>query len=86
VQVGRDIVTHLRRAADSSLLCSNDPICAQHDPAGPEEGRRREGAACHACLLIAEPSCERMNHDLDRSLVVPTVEGSAAAFLREWLE
>lgn len=85
VEVGRDIVRHLRRAAESALLCSNDPICAQHDPAGMEEGREREGAACHACLLIAEPSCERMNRDLDRTLVVPTVENAAAAFLGDWL-
>ncbi len=62
-------------------LRSNDLVCAQHDPAGQEEGRYREGAACHACLLIAEPSCERMNRDLDRALVVPTVEDAEAAFL-----
>ena len=85
VEVGRDVVRHLRRAADIARLCSNDPICAQHDPSGMEEGREREGAACHACLLIAEPSCERMNRDLDRTLVVPTVENAAAAFLSDWL-
>jgi hypothetical protein len=39
-----------------------------------------EGASCHGCLLISEPSCERMNVYLDRTLVVPTVENSAAAF------
>ena len=42
-------------------------------------------APCHACLLITEPSCERMNRDLDRALVVPTVEEGDAAFLRTWL-
>ncbi len=85
VEIGRNLLTHLRRAAEMSLLCSNDPICAQHLPDGPEEGRSREGAACHACLLIAEPSCERMNRDLDRTLVVPTVETPDAAFLGAWL-
>ena len=85
VEIGRHLMTHLRRAGEMSLLCSNDPICAQHRPDGPEEGRAREGAACHACLLIAEPSCERMNRDLDRTLVVPTVEEADAAFLGPWL-
>ncbi len=82
VEVGRDILRHLERAAEMGLLCSNDPVCAQHDPAGLEEGRHREGAACHACLLIAEPSCERMNRDLDRTLVVATVEDDGAGFLQ----
>jgi hypothetical protein len=85
VEVGRDIVRHLRRAVHLNELCSNDPVCAAHRPDGPEEGRRREGAACHGCLLIAEPSCERRNRELDRTLVVPTVENGDAAFLREWV-
>lgn len=85
VEVGRDIVRHLRRAVQMNLLCSNDPVCAAHQPDGPEDGRRREGAACHGCLLIAEPSCERMNRDLDRTLVVPTVENEDAAFLKAWV-
>lgn len=86
VEVGRDILHHLRRAAEMALLCSNDPVCAQHSPDDDQEGRHREGAACHGCVLIGEPSCERMNQDLDRSLVVPTVGSDpAAAFLRDWI-
>lgn len=87
VEVGRNISHHLRRAAEMALLCSNDPVCSQHSPDDDQEGRHREGAACHGCVLIGEPSCERMNQDLDRSLVVPTVGGEAdAAFLRRWVE
>ncbi len=85
VEVGRDIVRHLRAAAEQAQLCSNDPVCAQHDPDGFEEGRAQEGAACHGCVLIAEPSCERMNRDLDRTMVVPTVQTADAAFLGRWL-
>jgi hypothetical protein len=87
VEVGRSIVRHLRTAVESNRLCSNDPICAQHVPGTVEEGRHREGAACHGCLLIAEPSCERMNRDLDRTFVVPTVdEGSDdVAFFASWV-
>jgi hypothetical protein len=86
VEVGRDIVTHLRRVVLASRICSNDPVCAQQSPDGLDDARRREGAACHACLLIAEPSCERMNRDLDRALVVPTIELEDAAFLGAWAE
>lgn len=85
VQVGRNIVHHLRRAAEAAMLCSNDPVCAWHSPDDDQEGRHREGAACHGCVLIGEPSCERMNLDLDRTLVVPTVESADAAFLKEWI-
>ena len=84
VEIGRDIVRHLRRAVETNLLCSNDPVCASHLPDGAEEGRHREGAACHGCLYIAEPSCERMNRDLDRAFVVPTVADEGAAFLGDW--
>lgn len=86
VEVGRNIGHHLRRAAEMALLCSNDPVCSQHSPDDDQEGRHREGAACHGCVLIGEPSCERMNQDLDRALVVPTVGGDPeAAFLRDWI-
>lgn len=86
IEAGRDIARHLRRACELALLCSNDPVCAQHEPDVSEEDRLRHGAACHGCLLISEPSCERMNRDLDRALVVPTVEGGDAAFLQGWIE
>jgi len=85
VEIGRNILHFLRRAAEAGRLCSNDPVCAQHDPSNPHEGRFREGAACHGCLLIGEPSCERMNQDLDRAFVVPTVDNADAAFLADWM-
>jgi hypothetical protein len=85
VEVGRRVVHHLRQAVSMGMLCSNDPVCAQHRPDDGQEGRHREGAACHGCVLIGEPSCERRNQDLDRSLVVPTVENPDAAFLAKWV-
>jgi hypothetical protein len=83
VQVGRRIAQHLECALELGRLCSNDPVCAQHHPNNPHEGRHTHGAACHGCLLIAEPSCERRNELLDRSLVVPTVDLSDTAFFME---
>jgi hypothetical protein len=54
------------------VLCSNDPVCAMHDPKS-EENRYLEGAACHGCVLVAECSCERFNQYLDRALVAPAL-------------
>jgi len=83
VQAGRRIEAHLQNAVDLGRLCSNDPVCAQHRPNSVREERFLHGAACHGCLLIAEPSCERRNEFLDRALVVPTVESAEAAFFSE---
>ncbi len=80
VEVGRDIESHLQRALELGRLCSNDPVCAQHDPANPHEERFLHGSACHGCVLIAETSCERRNEFLDRALVVPTVATADTAF------
>jgi hypothetical protein len=79
VLAGREIKRHLRRALDLGVLCSNDPVCAFHDPAGPDR-QSLLGSACHGCLLISETSCEQRNDFLDRSLVVPTVEAMGAEF------
>ena len=73
VEEGRRLRHHLREAWDLGRLCSNDPVCATHDPASEAGDRRLEGAACHGCLYIAESSCERYNRYLDRALVVPTI-------------
>lgn len=83
VEMGKNIGRHLERALELGRLCSNDPVCAQHDPADPHEERFLHGAACHGCLLIAETSCERRNELLDRALVVPTVATPGAAFFIE---
>jgi hypothetical protein len=83
VEVGRNVGAHLRAALDYGRLCSNDPICAQHRPDNRQEERFLHGAACHGCLLIAEPACERRNEFLDRALVVETVENLGAELFDE---
>lgn len=80
VQVGRRIHDHIRHALELGELCSNDPVCAQHEPQNPHENRFLHGAACHGCLLIAETSCEQQNDFLDRALVVPTVDNLGVEF------
>jgi hypothetical protein len=64
------LVPHFGAVLDSALrnldACSNDPLC--------EEERftsgRYNGAACYACLLVSETSCERRNTSLDRLVVL----------------
>lgn len=80
IQVGRRIHEHIRKALDQGALCSNDPVCAEHQPHHPHEARFLHGAACHGCLLIAETCCEQQNDFLDRALVVPTVDHLGAEF------
>lgn len=80
LEEGRRVHAHLARAIDQGRLCSNDPICAYHDPSQDPTERYLEGAACHGCLFIAEPSCEQFNRFLDRALVVPTLGQEDAAF------
>jgi hypothetical protein len=69
----------LEQALNRSKICSSDPLCSEHDP---EKDRSLHGAACHACSLVAETSCERGNRYLDRSLLVPTLERVDAAFFK----
>ncbi|MDF5979455.1 DUF1998 domain-containing protein [Pseudomonas aeruginosa] len=69
----------LEQALNRSKICSSDPLCSEH---GPEKDRSLHGAACHACSLVAETSCERGNRYLDRSLLVPTLERTDAAFFK----
>lgn len=85
VEVGRRIERHLGVALENGRLCTNDPVCAEHEPSNKHEERFRHGAACHGCLLIAEPSCEKFNYYLDRAFVVPTVKDADCAFFKDLL-
>lgn len=83
IQVGRRIHEHIREALAIGELCSNDPVCAQHEPSNPHERRFLHGAACHGCLLISETSCEQHNEFLDRALVVSTVDNLGIEFFKQ---
>ena len=69
--------TWLERPA---VLCSNDPICSQHEPGTSLERRWLHGAACHGCALLAETRCDMRNDYPDRALVVPVLGMDEAAF------
>ncbi|MDJ0871235.1 MAG: DUF1998 domain-containing protein [Gammaproteobacteria bacterium] len=46
--------------------CSLDPVCGEHEGQGPSQLNL---AACHACALVPEPSCQFSNLLLDRVFV-----------------
>ena len=79
VEAARRVKEFVRKALELAMLCSNDPICAHHQP-GEHDHAPLLGSACHGCLLVPETSCEQRNEFLDRALVIPTVEGSGAEF------
>ncbi len=78
-----ELERHLRAALDSARLCASDPTCAENPPS--LMGMSVHAAACHACLLAPETSCERGNRFLDRSVLVATIERTNVAFFPEAL-
>jgi hypothetical protein len=80
VDVTRRFARVLSAALERLVLCSGDPVCADHEPASADEDRALHGAACHGCLLVAETSCETRNLHLDRALLVDTVGIEKAGF------
>lgn len=63
----------LDRALRRVELCSNDPVCSEHKVGSLLDERPLHGAACHACLLVPETSCESRNNRLDRTLIASTL-------------
>ncbi|MET4448660.1 hypothetical protein ABIB75_006970 [Bradyrhizobium sp. GM2.2] len=70
----------LKAALDRVAICSNDPVCSDHEPDTQSGDRATHGAACHSCLLIAETSCESRNLYLDRALLTATMSAAGEAF------
>lgn len=69
-----------RKAIESAKTCSNDPVCIL------SHGQGRDSlnlAACHACTLIPETSCEEYNVFLDRGLVIGTFEDKTLGFFSD---
>jgi hypothetical protein len=63
---------------DHADWCSLDPVCAEHEGQGPSQINR---AACHACALVPEPSCQFGNVLLDRVFVVGDLGGEIQSLL-----
>ena len=60
-------------------LCAQDPLCGAGELSGLAG---LNGAACHACLLLSETSCEASNRFLDRAVLVETLGQFGRWFFR----
>jgi hypothetical protein len=66
------------RALHTALWCSGDPLCRESENQGMAGLNQ---AACHACLLASETSCELANALLDRRLLIGDDKGLKGYFL-----
>lgn len=78
-----NIVSIFEGALASATWCSSDPLCID-DVHGTTESAN--GAACHACMLAPETSCEEFNRFLDRALLVGTPSQPELGYFCEVLE
>lgn len=69
-------------ALESMRWCSSDPLCIQ---GAHTRSEAQNGAACHACLLVAETSCEEFNLLLDRAMLVGTADEPDVGYFHELL-
>jgi hypothetical protein len=77
-----NIVRAFDETLTSMMWCSSDPLCIEGVHAKSEPAN---GAACHACLLASETSCEEFNAFLDRAFLVGTPSDPGLGYFREYL-
>ena len=72
-----------RRMLDNLAWCSTDPLCIESNLHGYKDSNY---AACHACTLLPETSCELRNILLDRASIRGTLDNVGIGFLKEFYE
>lgn len=73
----------VKRALSRASWCSADPVCSEN--LGGQGSRLVNLAACHACTLLPETSCETINQGLDRAMVVGTPDNRQCGLMAELL-
>ena len=73
----------VREAVNRAAWCSADPVCIEATVTGADG---LNVAACHACTLLPEVSCEERNMLLDRALLVGTPDTPALGYFVDLLE
>ncbi|NUS29289.1 MAG: DUF1998 domain-containing protein [Streptomyces sp.] len=73
----------IRSAVRRAEWCSSDPLCVESEASGTGGTNL---AACHACVMLPETSCEHNNILLDRALLVGTPEDPYVGFFVDVLE
>jgi hypothetical protein len=71
------LFSSIRRALEHAAWCSADPLCIEATASGVDSLNL---AACHACALLPETSCEEYNTLLDRGLLIGTPEAPDLGF------
>lgn len=66
-----------------AMWCSSDPLCSENLVATFDSLNL---AACHACTLVAETSCESGNYLLDRALVIGNEQEQLEGFFQPVLK
>jgi len=77
-----NLASAFERAIRSLSWCSSDPLCIE---SRISLSHQLNGAACHACLLASETSCEEFNILLDRALLVGAPSRPELGFFRDYL-
>jgi len=72
----------IRSAIARAQWCSTDPICIESGGSGTDNLNL---AACHACMLVPETSCELRNTLLDRGLLVGIPDRETEGFFSDLL-
>ncbi|MGW3075361.1 DrmB family protein [Kitasatospora sp. NPDC001132] len=72
----------VRSAVRRAEWCSADPLCVETEISGTGGTNL---AACHACVMLPETSCEHNNGLLDRALLVGTPEDPSIGFFSHLL-
>ena len=67
----------LASALDRISWCSQDPPCMESEASGTDSLNL---AACYACVLLPETSCETNNSFLDRALLIGTPDAPEIGF------
>ena len=73
----RRIQRTITAAVQAQAWCSSDPLCIE-DMMAPAD--HTSLAACHACVLAPETSCEEFNRFLDRAMLVGKPEAPGIGF------
>lgn len=77
------LVGIINEAVNAVSWCSSDPLCLSGDI---NASQPMNIAACHACVLAPETSCERYNKFLDRVMVIGDPEQEIPGFFESMLK
>lgn len=70
----------IRSAMRRAMWCSADPVCIESKGSGIDNLNL---AACHACMLVPETSCENRNCFLDRALLIGLPDSPDVGYFSE---